>query len=125
MAKTVIISPATPSAPAAPKPAPAQSPEAASDIPFTGNDKQVATLFVLNGKISGRRIELTKAVTNLGKTGRPAGVITRTAEGYILRAADENDKPKVNGRPLAEGGMKLRNGDIVEVAGTRLQFYLK
>ena len=79
----------------------------------------------LNGKISGKRIELTKAITNLGKTGRPAGIIARTADGYLLRPAAEAEKPRLNGRTVNEPGSKLRNGDIIEVAGTRLQFYLK
>ncbi len=121
-AKTVVISPMAAAA-SAPKPV-ASEPQPA-DAPSGPNDRQVAALFVLDGKISGRRIELTKSVTNLGKTGRPAGTITRTPEGYVLRAANEEDKPKVNGRPVAQGGARLRNGDIIEVAGTRLQFYLK
>jgi ribosome-associated protein YbcJ (S4-like RNA binding protein) len=121
-AKTVIISPAPP-----PSAAPAPKPEAAAaapapDVPFGPSDRQVAALFVLN---SGKRIELTKAITNLGKTGRPAGIITRTDDGYVLRSANDADKPRLNGRVVNESGSKLRNGDIVEVAGTRLQFYLK
>lgn len=122
-AKTVVISP-TPSAPApAPRSEPISQPTA--DVPFAANDKQVASLTILNGKISGKRIELTKAITNLGKTGRPAGVITRATDGYTLRSADDSDKPKLNGRVVGTEGAKLRNGDVIEVAGTRLQFYLK
>lgn len=123
-AKTVVISP-TLSASAAAPPAPIEDEPTSPEAPLGANDRQIATLFVLNGKISGRRIELTKAVTNLGKTGRPAGTITRTPEGYMLRPAGENEKPKVNGRVVTASGARLRNGDIIEVAGTRLQFYLK
>lgn len=120
-AKTVVINPTAPSArPATSNPRP-RTPEA----PVKANDQSAAALFVLNGRTSGRRIELTKAVTNLGKTGRPAGVITRTPDGYLLRAANGEEKPKLNGRPVTEAGAKLRNGDIIEVAGTRLQFYVK
>ena len=119
-AKTVVINPAS----AAKQPAVSRA-SAGVDTPFSGNDRQVATLVVLNGKVGGRHIDLTKAVTNLGKTGRPAGVITRTPDGYVLRAANDEEKPKVNGRQVAGPGAKLRNGDIIEVAGTRLQFYLK
>jgi ribosome-associated protein YbcJ (S4-like RNA binding protein) len=119
-AKTVVISPAPPSV------APAAKPEAAApaapEAPFGPSDRQVAALFILN---SGKRIELTKTVTNLGKTGRPAGIITRTGDGFMLRSANEADKPKLNGRTVNDSGSKLRNGDVIEVAGTRLQFYLK
>lgn len=122
-AKTVVISPTT----RAPAPPPAPDPISvpSAELPFSASDRQVAALFILNGKISGRRIELTKAITNLGKTGRPAGIISRTSDGYLLRPADEGDKPKLNGRTVEMDGSRLRNGDIIEVAGTRLQFYLK
>lgn len=122
-AKTVIINPMTPTAPTtkpAPQPVPRNN-DAAAKI----NDQPAAALFVLDGKSSGRRIDITKSVTNLGRTGRPAGVITRMPDGYTLRAASDQDLPKVNGREVLGAGIKLRNGDIIEVVGTRLQFYLK
>lgn len=123
-AKTVVISPTSQASIPLKKPAPIDR-KPTAQTPFNANDRQLATLFVLDGKVSGRRIDITKAVTNLGKTGRPGGVITRTPEGYVLRSASDADKPKVNGRPVSGTGAKLRNGDIIEVAGTRLQFYLK
>ena len=118
LAKTVVINPS-----AMPEIA-GRQPEA-PDVPPVSNEQPPATLYVLNGRTNGRRIELRKAVTNLGKTGRPAGVILRTAEGYVLRPANETEKPKVNGRVIPLSGARLRNGDIIEVAGTRLQFSLK
>ncbi|TAM45582.1 MAG: FHA domain-containing protein [Gammaproteobacteria bacterium] len=81
-----------------------------------------AVIIALGG--AGKRIELTKTVTNLGKGGRRAGTITRTADGYLL-ASGGDDHPKLNGRPVSGKQVKLRNGDIIEVAGTRLQFQLK
>lgn len=130
-AKTVVISPVSPSPSPAPAPAPkinaapAATAVAAADMPFGPTDRPVAALFILNGKISGKRIELTKAITNLGRTGKPAGIIARAPDGYLLKAAEGEDKPKLNGRAVGTDGSKLRNGDIIEVAGTRLQFYLK
>src|SRR5204863_4066564 len=107
-AKTVIISPTPPAAVAAPK---AEATASVAEAPFGPNDKQVAALIIIN---SGKRIELTKAVTNLGKTGRPAGIIARTPDGYVLRSAIDAEKPKLNGRSINEAGVKLRNGDIIE-----------
>lgn len=120
LAKTVVIGPSTSVAapPAAPR-------TAAAPDAFTPVGDKRGILRVLDGKNSGKHIELTKAVTNLGKTGRHAGVITRTADSYMLDAVDQNDRPKLNGRAIPDGGARLRNGDIIEVAGTRLQFYLK
>lgn len=89
------------------------------------NDRQGA-IFVLSGANSGKRIELTKSITNLGKTGKVSGSIHRAPEGYKLVSGGKSDAPKLNGRALrmSEEAI-LKNGDIIEVTGTRLQFYLK
>jgi pSer/pThr/pTyr-binding forkhead associated (FHA) protein len=123
-AKTVIISPMATSAPTT-RPVTSAPAAGSGEASNSTNNRSAAALFVLDGKTSGRRIDVTKSVTNLGKTGRPAGVIMRTIDGYALRAAGGDGTPKVNGRSVPEGGVKLRNGDIIEVVGTRLQFYLK
>ena len=84
-----------------------------------------AALIALSGASTpGKRIELVKTVTNLGKAGKRAGAITRTPDGYLLTSGD-GEAPKLNGRTLSGKSIKLRNGDIIEVAGTRLQFHLK
>jgi hypothetical protein len=101
---------------APPRPSPPVAPTAPAP--------QQGALFVLSGANSGKRIELTKPITNLGKTGKRAGSITREGDSYML-AGGEEDPPKLNGRPVAAEGAKLKNGDIIEVSGTRLQFYLK
>lgn len=111
-AKTVIINTAEAKTPS---PAPI-SPAAVA--PRNG------ALTVLSGSNSGKRIELTHAVTNLGKTGKRAGTITATAEGYLISAVANSEPLRLNGRPVSEKGTKLRNGDIIEAAGTRLQFYI-
>lgn len=96
------------------------SPPGAGDDAATGRK---AALYVLSGPNSGKRIEVSKRITNLGSAGRRSGIITRNDEGFVLDAgADES--PKLNGRPIPKGGAKLKNGDVVEVAGTRLQFQL-
>ncbi len=79
----------------------------------------------MSGANSGRRIELNRTITNLGKTGKRSGTITRTGENYTLAPGEDGEPPKLNGRPIASTGAKLKNGDIIEITGTRLQFYLK
>ncbi|MFQ5936856.1 MAG: FHA domain-containing protein [Acidiferrobacterales bacterium] len=93
--------------------------------PAGGDDPagRKAALYVLSGPNSGRRIEVSKRVTNLGSAGKRSGIITRTDDGFVLEAgADET--PKLNGREISKSGSKLKNGDVIEVAGTRLQFQL-
>jgi pSer/pThr/pTyr-binding forkhead associated (FHA) protein len=122
-AKTVIINaaprPAAP-APAAPPPvAPAAAVAAAPKGELKG------ALVILSGANSGKRIELTKSVTNLGKTGKRAGQITRTDDAFLLAPSEDGEIPKLNGRPVSNEGMALKNGDVIEVSGTRLQFLSK
>jgi len=131
-AKTVIISSTTREPPEAKAAAPAASEPAAITVETVGKEAPAAAkaelrhgaIFVLSGVNSGKRIDLTKKVTNLGRTGKRAGSITQTIDGYVL-ASGEDEAPKLNGRPVPAAGIKLKNGDVIEVAGTRLQFYLK
>ncbi len=129
-ARTVIINP---SRTVEPKPAPAASTEAAAitletkpkESPKPEIDRRrVGAIFVLSGLNSGKRIDLIKKITNLGNAGKRAGAITQTTEGFIL-APGVDEIPKLNGRPIPSAGSLLKNGDVIEVAGTRLQFYLK
>ena len=113
-AKTIAITGPAPEA--APAPLPAKKTPA---VPA-----QAALISLSGGGTPGKRIELVKTVTNLGKAGKRAGAITRTPDGYLLAPGD-GETPKLNGRKLSGKNIKLRNGDIIEMAGTRLQFHLK
>lgn len=90
----------------------------------TAHTKPNAALFMLSGANSGKRIDLTKTVTNLGKTGKPAGTITRRDGAFILASTDSKEVLKLNGKPV-RGQEPLRHGDIIQVSDARLQFYLK
>ena len=130
-AKTVIINPSAREAMES-KPAnitnerPAITLETAPKEPAAAKvDRQrVGAIFVLSGVNSGKRIDLTKRVTNLGRTGKRAGAITQVADSYTLTPG-EDETPTLNGRTIPPEGSKLKNGDVIDVAGTRLQFYLK
>jgi pSer/pThr/pTyr-binding forkhead associated (FHA) protein len=128
-AKTVIINPAAirqaaaAAESAAPAPAPAPAPKPAPAAPKVDLRGE---LVILSGANSGKRIELTKNITNLGKTGKHAGMITRTDDAFVLSQSQGGDEaPKLNGRPVGNEGAMLKNGDVIEVAGTRLQFMTK
>lgn len=114
-AKTVIINPAAMPKPQAPTAVSVSAPKSESH----------GALYVLSGANSGKRIELTKSVTSLGKTGKRTGTILRVAEGYQIDAREADEIPKVNGRPVPVDGIMLKNGDVIEVGGTRLQFLSK
>ncbi len=123
-AKTVIINPIAREEP--PAPLSSASPAAASRPAAAGKAApRLGALYVLSGAASGKRIDLTKSITNLGKAGRRAGTITRNDDGSYLLAPGADETPKLNGRPVPAEGVLLKNGDIIEVGGTRLQFYLR
>jgi len=83
-------------------------------------------IFILTGTSSGKRIDLVRAVTNLGKAGKKAAAINRNHDGsYVLVAGGAETAPKLNGLAVSTEGKALHNGDIIELAGSRMQFYLK
>lgn len=115
-AKTVIINPGS-----MPSPAPAKVESSAQT-----NAGKSGAIFMLSGANSGKRIDLVKSVTSLGRTGKKSGTITKGDDGYTLAPAPgSDDSPTLNGRPVPANGALLKNGDIIEVASTRLQFYYK
>ncbi len=119
-AKTVIINPG--SIPSSGSEAAAAAPAATANRPAS----RPAAIFVLSGANSGKRIDLTKSVTSLGRTGRKSGTISKDDDGYRLAPVQgSDDAPILNGRPIPVGGVPLKNGDVIEVAGTRLQFYYR
>jgi pSer/pThr/pTyr-binding forkhead associated (FHA) protein len=81
-----------------------------------------AAIKVLNGAAAGREVMLTKVVTTVGKPGVQVASITKRPGGYVLAHVEGAAKPTVNGSQLAGDSAHLRNGDVIELAGTQMQF---
>ena len=81
-----------------------------------------ATIKVLNGAAAGREVALTKVVTTVGKPGVQVASITRRPGGYAFAHVEGATRPSVNGVPLTSDSIPLRNGDVIELAGTQMQF---
>ena len=81
-----------------------------------------AAIKVLNGAAAGREVMLTKVVTTVGKPGVQVASITKRPGGYVLAHVEGVAKPTVNGSQLAGDSAHLRNGDVIELAGTQMQF---
>jgi pSer/pThr/pTyr-binding forkhead associated (FHA) protein len=81
-----------------------------------------AAIKVLNGAAAGREVPLTKVVTTVGKPGVQVASITKRPGGYVLAHVEGAAKPTVNGSQLAGDSAQLRNGDVIELAGTQMQF---
>ncbi len=84
-----------------------------------------ALIKVLNGAAAGREVMLTKVVTTVGKPGVQVASITKRPNGYAFAHVEGSARPSVNGTPLAGDSVPLRNGDVIELAGTQMQFIFR
>ncbi len=81
-----------------------------------------ASIKVLNGAASGREVSLVKVVTTIGKPGVQVASITKRPVGYVLAHVEGAARPTVNGKPLVTETLQLKDGDVIELAGTQMQF---
>ncbi|MFG6467289.1 FHA domain-containing protein [Roseateles sp. BYS87W] len=81
-----------------------------------------ASIKVLTGAAAGREVALTKVVTTLGKPGVQVASITKRPTGYVFAHVEGTHRPSVNGIPLTGESIALRTGDLIELAGTQMQF---
>ena len=87
----------------------------------------LAKLQVLSGAFAGRELELTKALTTLGRPGVQVAAITRRKEGYYIvhvESGKEDDFPLVNGKPIGPKARKLSDNDVVQLAGVKMGFFV-
>ena len=94
----------------------------ASGFGSLGGSTAPASIKVLNGAAAGREVMLTKVVTTVGKPGVQVASITRRPSGYVFAHVEGASRPSVNGNPLVGETVPLRNGDVIELAGTQMQF---
>ncbi|WP_349741313.1 FHA domain-containing protein [Roseateles cavernae] len=81
-----------------------------------------ATIKVLTGAAAGREVSLTKVVTTVGKPGVQVASITKRPSGYVFAHVEGGARPSVNGIPLVGESVALKSGDVIELAGTQMQF---
>ena len=98
----------------------AEAAEEGADNPLAS----VASIRVMSGNSAGREVSLVKVVTTIGKPGVAVAAITRRPTGYVVALVEGSIKPTVNGTDLSTEAVSLRNGDLIELAGTQMQFVL-
>ena len=94
----------------------------ASGFGNLGTATTPASIKVLNGAAAGREVMLSKVVTTVGKPGVQVASITKRPGGYVLAHVEGALRPTVNGNPLIGETVHLKNGDVIELAGTQMQF---
>jgi hypothetical protein len=95
---------------------------ASSFDPAAAEHAVPAAIKVLTGLAAGRELVLTKAVTTFGKPGAQVAAITKRPGGYAIAHLEGNERPLVNGIPLTGEALPLKSGDLIDLAGARVQF---
>lgn len=118
------------------KPAPASQLEATGKFsemsdstsaqqPVGGSAAPSAAVQILTGPNAGKELELVKNLTTLGKPGLQVAVLTRRPNGYFITHVEGASYPVLNGAQLNEHPHQLKDHDIIELAGIKMEFYFK
>jgi pSer/pThr/pTyr-binding forkhead associated (FHA) protein len=82
------------------------------------------SIIVLEGGEIGAVIELDRVVSTFGRADADMAVIARRPHGYFITQVHGRRKARVNGRSIGEEARALAQGDVIEVAGLKLEFHL-
>jgi hypothetical protein len=108
-------------APAAPAAAPAPPASAAAAATAQG----IGIIQILSGLNAGKELPLSKPLTTLGKPGVQVAVIAKRPQGYFITHVEGANFPAVNGKALDAQAHQLGDHDIIELAGVKMEFFLK
>lgn len=115
-------------------------PKAASEMALTRDEANVrsnigtasrptavppAAIQLLNGPNAGKELALVKTLTTLGKPGTQVAVIAKRPHGYFITHVEGAQFPMVNGAALDAQAHPLGDHDVIEIAGIKMEFFLK
>ena len=92
--------------------------DAALPLPLAG-------IQILTGANAGKEMDLTKNQTRLGRPGAQVAVITRRPHGYFITQLEGDQQAVVNGKTLDVQAYPLADHDVIELAGVKMEFFLK
>ena len=118
------IAPPPAAAPAA-APAPAAAAPAAAPAAPKPGGQPLGAIQLLSGGNAGKELELTKPLTTLGKPGVQVAVLTRRPQGYFITHVEGAKRPTVNGQEIGAAPHSLKDHDVIELAGIKMEFFLK
>jgi hypothetical protein len=111
-------------APAAAAPAPAAPPSATATAPAKPG-QPMGAIQLLSGANAGKELELNKPLTTLGKPGVQVAVLTRRPQGYFITHVEGSSRPAVNGQQIGAAPHALKDHDVIELAGVKMEFFIK
>lgn len=89
----------------------------------SGAEMPLGKIQVLNGPGAGKELELKKALITLGRPGAQVAVITRRPQGYYITHV-EGSHPVINGESIGSQAHPLKDHDVVELAGVKMEFFV-
>jgi hypothetical protein len=103
-------------------PPPARTDAAAASAPAADLSGVKAAIKVLSGAAAGREVPLIKVVTTIGKPGVAVAAITKRPHGFVVAHVEGGNQPTLNGAAISAEPVTLKSGDLLELAGTQMQF---
>jgi FHA domain len=89
----------------------------------TGNMR--ATLKLLTGSSAGLELAVSKVVSTFGLPGIAVIAIAHRRQGYFVSCIEATQSPKLNGMAVTDEPVLLADHDVIELAGSALEFLLK
>jgi hypothetical protein len=96
----------------------------AMGLPGTAGARQ-ASLKVLSGSSAGLEVQVVKAVTTFGQPGVAVVSISHRRDGYYVAHMDGDTPSTLNGKPIGAKATPLAHQDVLNLAGTEMEFLLK
>ena len=94
---------------------------ATASVPAAGAVPSAA-IKIMSGAAAGREVPLVKVVTTIGKPGVAVAAITRRPHGFVIAHVEGVNMPALNGSTIGVEPVALKNGDVLELADTQMQF---
>jgi len=116
--------PKAPAMAAAPAPAAAAPASATATAPAKPG-QPMGAIQLLSGANAGKELELNKPLTTLGKPGVQVAVLTRRPQGYFITHVEGSSRPAVNGQQIGAAPHALKDHDVIELAGVKMEFFIK
>jgi len=82
----------------------------------------IASIKVLTGVNAGVSLPLTKIETTIGRPGVQVAAIVKNGDAFVLKRIEGELAPVVNSQPITADGAELAHGDVIELAGRKIEF---
>lgn len=103
---------------------PARVPNVVNPSSAPAEDVRPATLRFLGGHDAGRQMVLERPIVSIRNGSGQVAVVAKRHSGYFLTHVEGLAYPLVNGDSIGLGAHVLRDNDLIELAGTIIQFSL-